>query len=482
MPVEPKPAVVCVLRDRDGRVLMGRRNESLRFMGGHYVFPGGRVDAEDSHERVLNEDDHDLARRKFAGVREMFEEAGILLVVGDIPAADVLRKRREELLAGDIGLGAILEEFDLTIDGARFERAGHWITPEPSPVRFNTQYLFSHFDGDTHGHVEELIPGELTKLDWFHPTEARGKWHRGEIKLSPPVSYTLQHLVFDDHNDGLVILNNKKQEAAGLVERMELRRGVHVIPLKTETIPPATETNCIVVGEEELLVIDPGAVDPVEQEHLNDQLDRMIGLGSKVKAVVLTHSHRDHTAGVEAVREKYGVPVWAHEKCAEQVDFKVDRHLEDNEILELPGDPGWKLHVLHTPGHDPGHLSFYDESTRTVMCGDMIANPGTIVVSESWGGNMQEFMDSLERLMGIEQALRVIPAHGMFEKEPQAVFKKHRDHRQWREDKIKEKYDGGAVTLKDLLAQSYDDAPAASMPIAEHALKAHLTRLGIAVE
>ena len=481
-PVEPKPAVVCVLFDGDGKVLMGRRNESLRFMGGHHVFPGGRVDEDDSTKRVLNEANDDAAKRKFAAVRELFEESGILLTEGELPGASMMRARREELLAGDIGLLAILEEFDLQIDGFRFEPAGHWITPEESPVRFDTQYFVSRFDGDAHGHTEELIEGELTRLDWYYPTEARERWQKGEIKLSPPVSYTLQHLGSVEHPACLDLLNDQEGGAAGLVERMELRRGIYIVPLETDTILPATHTNCIIVGEEELLVIDPGSKDAEQQAFLNNQLDRLKALGSTVKAVVLTHSHRDHVEGVEAVRTRYDVPVWAHEKCDEQVSFSVGRHIEDNEILELPGSPGWRLRALYTPGHDPGHLSFYEETTRTLLCGDMIANPGTIVVSESFGGNMQDFMDSLERLIAIEDATRVVPSHGRFEKNPQAVIQKHLDHRLWRENKIREKYEAGATSLKDLLAAAYDDAPAAAMPIAEHALKAHLARLGIEVE
>ena len=481
MSVEPKPAVVCVLRDSEGRVLMGRRNDSLRFMGGHHVFPGGRVDAEDTATRVLNEPNPEIARAKFAAVRELFEETGILLAEGIFPETFAIRARRKELLADDIGLLAILEEFDLHIDGARFEPAGHWITPPPSPLRFDTQYYISQYHTDANDHREVLIVGELTRLDWYFPEEARDRWHRGEIKLSPPVSYTLLHLGAVEHERSLELLNRSAQGASGFVERMELRRGIYVIPLETDTILPATHTNCIIVGEKELLVLDPGSADPDQQAFLNNQLDHMVELGATVKAIVLTHSHRDHIGGVQALRQRYSIPVWAHKRCDDQVDFDIDRHLEDNEVLELPGDPGWRLQVLYTPGHDPGHLSFYEEVTRTILCGDMIANPGTIVVSESFGGNMQDFMDSLERLIAIPNATRVIPSHGQSEKNPAEAIQKHLDHRLWRENKIMLAYEAGATTLQDLLASAYDDAPAAAMPIAEHALKAHLVRLGISI-
>ena len=87
------------------------------------------------------------------------------------------------------------------------------------------------------------------------------------------------------------------------IKGIAARLGITLVPLKSATIPPATHTNCIIVGEEDLFVIDPGADDAIERAHLNRQLDHLVEIGGRVAAVVLTHSHIDHTAAAEELRE-----------------------------------------------------------------------------------------------------------------------------------------------------------------------------------
>jgi len=477
--VEPKKAAVCILRNVQGEVLLGKRNYSMRFMGGHHVFPGGRVDPTDHVDFVAGIDDEELGASIFAVAREVYEETGILCSRSGNFDPDVMRKFRVELLNNSMDFPTILKELDARIDGAHFEKAGHWVTPASSPIRFDTQYFLYHFDGQQ---SFDLIEGEFIELGWMMPQAARDRWHREEIELSPPVAHTLHHLATVAHPEVLELLDRDTQRTPGTPKRQEIRRGIQYIPLNTKTIPPATQTNCIVIGDERLLIIDPGSDDPGELELLKSQLDHFIELGSTLEAIVLTHSHHDHTDGVPFLQETYDLPIWAHAKTDEQIKYTVDRHIEDNEIIELPGDPGWRLKALYTPGHDPGHLSFYEESTRIIFCGDMIANPGTIVVAKAFGGDMQEFIDSLERLIAIEEAELVVPAHGMFLENPPEEIGKHKKHRLWREEKIRTAWDAGTHTIAGLLEAAYHDTPKEAMQLAEHVLKAHLDKLGLQPE
>ena len=168
---------------------------------------------------------------------------------------------------------------------------------------------------------EELIEGEIVGLEWLTPAEARTRWLRGEIKLSTPVAYTLRQLAAVGLPRALAYLARGTERVPGEHNWFEIRRGITLIPVKSPTIPPATHTNCLIVGEEALYVIDPGAGDEAEVGHLRRQIDHLIEIGGKIEAILLTHSHPDHTCAADELRSAYGVPIMAHPAAADQLSF-----------------------------------------------------------------------------------------------------------------------------------------------------------------
>lgn len=462
-------------------ILLARRNKSLPFMGGHHVFPGGRLDRDDHAGVVRNAPDDETARAVFAAAREVLEETG-MLCVSDRPDLDALRSHRARLNRQEISFAAILSDLGVSLDANDFVPAGTWVTPPFSPIRYRTRYFAYRHTGDRYEEAESE-DGEIVGLDWLTPHEARRRWHLGQIRLSTPIAFVLQHLARLPFEDSLPWLHKTPGLDHEKPNRFELRRGMHLIPVRSATLPPATHTNCVIIGEDQLLIVDPGAHAETEQDHLLDHIDHLIALNGRIEAIVLSHSHPDHTAAALRISEKYGAPIWAHADTARQIDLPIARHLAHGEVITLSGDPDWEVLCLHTPGHDPGHLALIERTTRTLLAGDLIANPGTIVVSPDFNGDMTHYLDSLNLV--IEQDFNfMIPAHGMpfWMRNAKEVLSDLVTHRLAREEKIKAAIAEGATTRREVIERAYADTPQESWGLADHQLRAHLVRLNLTLE
>jgi glyoxylase-like metal-dependent hydrolase (beta-lactamase superfamily II) len=84
------------------------------------------------------------------------------------------------------------------------------------------------------------------------------------------------------------------------------------------------------------------------------------------------------------------------------------RALVDGDLV-IAGDES--LTALHTPGHSPDHVAFWHERTRTVFSGDLVTQGSSVMIHTSRGGNLAEYMASLERLLAL-QPRALLPAHG----------------------------------------------------------------------
>lgn len=465
-------AAAAAMVEWDGRLLLVRRNPALRFMGGQHAFPGGRLDDGDrafARERFGRDDDEAVGIA--AAPREVFEETGLLLAEGPQPGEAARLEARAALLAGTTSFGAVLDAFGLRVIPERFSAAGYWVTPAYSPIRFSTRFYLYRYEGPYEG---ACCGGEIVGLDWLRPAEARGLWRRGVIVLPVPVAYALDCFSRFEGADAIAALRDLRGREAGAAIRFEVRCGVALLPLRTATLPPATETNAVLVGERELVLIDPGPSDAVELEVLDQQLGYALSGGGRLRAVLLTHGHGDHCGAAAYVSARYGAPVWAHAAAG----VAADRAIGDGEIIELAGAPPWRLRAIHTPGHHPGHLAFLEESTGTLIAGDMVANPGSIVIAPSHGGDMTAYLASLDRLLAEEFAVAA-PGHGLPMADGRERLAALKSHRLAREAAVLAAWDGGLRDLEGLLGAVYGGTAPEAAPLAQESLRAHLIRLGL---
>lgn len=205
-PLRPA-ATVIVLRPAEAHpfdVLLVRRNDKVAFMAGAYVFPGGRVDDTDSAEpagactgletlgRCADLAPAEEARYRVAAIRELLEEAGLLLARrgGHLVEHDTAADMRTSLPAKS-SLVAHLAAHGLTAALDAVMPFAHWVTPEIETRRFDTRFLLARVPAAQDASHDD---GEMTALEWLAPGAAIARALSGSINLPPPTWATLQRL------------------------------------------------------------------------------------------------------------------------------------------------------------------------------------------------------------------------------------------------------------------------------------------------
>ena len=206
MPVAPARAASTVVLLRPSRrafdVLLVKRHDKVAFMGGAHVFPGGRVDDTDridAPERVCEGAVEAAARmpdvdpmaamaHHVAGIRELFEEAGVLLA-RPVDPSSIPRLRRE--MAGGLSLEALASRNGFRLMLESLILFAHWVTPEIETKRFDTRFFVAALPpGQEPLHDEH----ETTESEWMEPQTAIDRCRRDEILLPPPTWTTLRML------------------------------------------------------------------------------------------------------------------------------------------------------------------------------------------------------------------------------------------------------------------------------------------------
>ncbi len=471
-----RPASVVVLyrEAREGvEVFWVRREKALAFAGGFYAFPGGKVDKADAAVPVRGVTGEEAALR-VAAARELLEETGVLVAEGaERLDAEQLREARRALLEKRSTWAELLQRYGLALRAEDFPEAGRWVTPEFAPVRFDT--FFYLVKAPAHG-AAEWWPGELSEAAWVKPAEALARWEQGTALLHPPALHVLRVMArFDTAEGARTRLCEQPHCPDFIAQRIEFQQGVRVFPLRTATLPPATHTNAYVLGNGELLIVDPGADDEAEVARLLAMVEGLVADGCRVRAVLLTHHHGDHVGGVRRVKERLKVPLWCHARTADRLDVPAERLLEDGEALELAGTPPQRWRVLFTPGHARGHLCLVDERTRAAVVGDMVASVGTIVIDPP-EGDMGEYLRQLARLRDWP-VTTLHPSHGTAIPDGPGKLQEYLDHRAAREARIVEAVPAEGATLAEVVARAYAETPPFLYPVAERSALAVLLKL-----
>lgn len=174
----------------------------------------------------------------------------------------------------------------------------------------------------------------------------------------------------------------------------------------------------------EAAIVDPGMSDTREQAEVEHFIDTN---NLKVKYVLLTHVHIDHTFGIASLKETHpGLPVLANKADAplgltrqQQADMfhlkmkleplTPDTFIDENTNLHL-GDE--KIEVIATPGHSLGGLCYYVPQSRFILTGDTLFR-GSVGRTDFVGGNQRQLIQSIRtKLLTLPPDTVVYPGHG----------------------------------------------------------------------
>jgi glyoxylase-like metal-dependent hydrolase (beta-lactamase superfamily II) len=256
---------------------------------------------------------------------------------------------------------------------------------------------------------------------------------------------------------------------------------IQLEPLVTRVLAPnpspytfgGTQTH--VVGRDDLAVIDPG---PDDAAHL-DALLRVIA-GRPVRAIVITHHHRDHSPASRPLAAATGAPIVGAAPvhvasdtpgldAAFDAAYAPDRVLGEGE--SVAGD-GWTLTAIATPGHTSNHLAFALPETGALFSGDHVMGWATSVISPP-DGDMGQYMASLDKLLGRDDRI-YYPGHGEAVEQPQRLVRGMLGHRKQREGQILRLLREGSLALEEMTRRMYVGLDPRLVGAAQRSVLAHL--------
>ncbi len=243
-------------------------------------------------------------------------------------------------------------------------------------------------------------------------------------------------------------------------------------------------TNSYIVGQGAVALIDPG---PDDKDHRDAIMSELAKQNESITHIFLTHTHKDHSAGLAHFAHATGAEVFGYGSDAENrevtklssktedfidADFTPDCALRGSERIS---GGNWELEALYTPGHAPDHLCFALNDGENLISGDHVMGWNTTVVAPP-EGDMGDYLRSLELLLTRSEDV-YFPGHGGRVDQAQRLVKAFIMHRRWRENQILECLQEGFETIDSIVPRMYEGLASSLRDAAAYSVLAHLKLL-----
>ena len=373
-----KKSVVAVIT-YEGQVFIGHRQVYLKAFPGYLSFPGGKIDKEDSTEPYTCQflrDHHPQIMRGLC--REIQEE-----IKFDLEQS--------------IGNNQV----------SQFTKIGEALTPPITNLRFHTYFFHIKLKVKPKFFVSK---SEFKFANWTFYENLILDFQKGKNLLAPP---TLKVLKFLNNKEKAPFYFEGVQKDKLLV--LEFISGMKQIPVKSDTLLPATHTNAFILGDKSkgVFLIDPSP-------NSRDELDKLMNTLSdyKLDGMFLTHHHPDHYEHSNKIAKLLKVPIFLSKDSFNRIcdSRSVDyfkgvqtKFVSQDQVLTT-----WKgreIFVCEIPGHDKGHLGLAPRSMEWFLVGDLIQGIGTVVIAEP-EGSMKEYFNTLKKVIALNPKI-IIPSHGL---------------------------------------------------------------------
>jgi glyoxylase-like metal-dependent hydrolase (beta-lactamase superfamily II) len=251
------------------------------------------------------------------------------------------------------------------------------------------------------------------------------------------------------------LVHDKPQTVSPLVRRITAANPSHMTGFGTNTY---------LVGNDEVLVIDPGPEDAAHTKAILKAAKR------RIRWIMCTHTHPDHSPGVPALKAETGAEVMA---WSNRGGLRTDRRLSDGDQLVTDE---FTITAVHTPGHAGNHLCFFLEGERMLFSGDHIMQGSTVVITPP-DGDMRAYLDSLEKVRALDLTT-IAPAHGHIITDPNAVIDWYTAHRLEREAQLHGLLtEMGSARIAQLVEAAYVPLDPILIPMAKRSVHSHLRKL-----